>query len=182
MAAGWKGGERLEEYLKNAADKMASAKEVRVGFLEGSTEADGTSVPMIAAIQEWGAPSVGIPPRPFFRNMIAKHKGEWGGEVAKIMKAHDYDSNLTLSLMGERIGGELRQSIQDMNDPLSPVTLMIREMKAKDPSLRDNMSYSVVLEARRRVAAGMPYTSSGPGAKPLIDTGTMFQSVDYEVE
>ena len=32
-----------------------------------------------------------------------------------------------------------------------------------------------------RVAAGYAYKSTGTAAKPLIDTGVMFQSVDYEV-
>ena len=84
--------------------------------------------------------------------------------------------------MGEEIKGELQVSIKATNEPeLSKTTLMLRQMKADDPSLRDRMSYRVVQEARARVAAGKPYKSTGTAAKPLIDTGTMWQSVDYEV-
>lgn len=183
MATGWKGGDRLEAYLKDKVAKTGNAKTVSVGFLAGSTEADGTSVPMIAAIQEYGAPKANIPPRPFFRNMIAAHKDEWGPDVEKYMKAHDYNAELVLNYMGEKIGGELRQSIVDTNEPaLSPVTLMLRQMKTDNPSLRGRITKSTVAEAAARVAAGKPYKATGTAAKPLVDTGTMLQSVDYQVE
>jgi hypothetical protein len=35
------------------------------------------------AVQEFGAPSRNIPPRPFFRNMIARKRNEWPTAVAK---------------------------------------------------------------------------------------------------
>jgi hypothetical protein len=180
MPTGWKGGDKLEAYLQNASNQLTKASQVSVGFLEGSTEADGTSIPMIAAIQNFGAPNVGIPPRPFFTNMIQQHKGEWGEQISALMEYHDYDAAKVLNLMGEVIGGELRQSIKDTNDPaLSPVTLMLRQMRADNPNLV--VTRSVVREAAARVAAGKPYAGTGTAAKPLIDTGTMWQSVDYEV-
>jgi hypothetical protein len=180
MPTGWRGGDKLETYLKDMGTKVSNAKSVSVGFLENATEPSGVGVAMVAAIQEFGAPGVGIPSRPFFRNMIAAHKSEWGEDVTKILQAHDYDADHALNLMGEHIGGQLRQSIIDLVDPpLSPTTLMLREMRAKNPSLVVNKT--VVREAAARVAAGKPYTSTGTGAKPLVDTGTMLQSVDYEV-
>jgi hypothetical protein len=180
MPTGWRGGDRLEAYLEKAANDLAKASQVDVGFLEGATEADGTSIPMIAAIQNFGAPNVGIPPRPFFTNMIEQHKGEWGDQVAQLMDYHGYDAAKVLNLMGDLIGGELRQSIKDTNEPaLSPVTLMLRQMRADNPNLVVNRT--VVREAAARVAAGIPYKSTGTAAKPLIDSGTMWQSVDYEV-
>jgi hypothetical protein len=180
MAAAWRGGDRLEAYLEQASNKLGKASQVSVGFLEGATEADGTSIPMIAAIQNFGAPSVGIPPRPFFTNMVEQHKDEWGEQMSALMDYHGYDAGKVLNLMGELIGGELRQSIKDTNEPaLSPVTLMLRQMRADNPNLVVNRT--VVKQAADRVAAGKPYKSTGTAAKPLIDTGTMWQSVDYEV-
>jgi len=111
------GGEALEQKLADIARNLSKASSVKVGFLEGATYSDGTSVAMIAAIQDFGAPSVGIPPRPFFRNMIAAKKGEWPKAMADLAKAHNYDGEVVLKLMGEGIAGQLRQSIVDTNEP-----------------------------------------------------------------
>jgi hypothetical protein len=79
---------------------------------------------MIAAIQEFGAPSRGIPPRPFFRNMIKAKSGEWPKAIAALLKANNYDARRTLMLTGEAIAGQLRQSIVDTNSPpLKPATI-----------------------------------------------------------
>ena len=77
------GGKDLEAKLRALAQKVASPATLRVGFLEGATYPDGKPVAMIAAIQDFGAPRAGIPPRPFFRNMIAAKKGEWPGAIAR---------------------------------------------------------------------------------------------------
>src|SRR4029077_15356101 len=68
-----KGGDKLTAKLKELREKIGKGPALAVGFFEGAPHPDGASVPMGAAIQEFGAPKVGIPPRPFFRNMIAKH-------------------------------------------------------------------------------------------------------------
>ena len=48
------GGDRLKRHLADIEANLAGPSEVRVGFLEGATYPDGKSVPMVAAIQEWG--------------------------------------------------------------------------------------------------------------------------------
>lgn len=175
---GFSGGDRLRNYLDGIAARVASASQVAVGFLEGATEADGVSVAMIAAIQEFGAPKAGIPPRPFFRSMIAAKKGEWGDALAGLLRTNDYDTDRSLAQAGEAIAGQLRQSIVDIvAPPLSPVTLMLREMRHKDPDL--HVTGKTVGEAAAKVAAGASY--SGASTKPLVDSGTMLKSVDYEV-
>jgi len=178
---GLTGGGVLDARLKTMAAKLGGRRELHVGFLEGSTEADGTSLPMVAFIQEYGAPRAGIPPRPYFRRMIAKHKAEWPGQVAKLVKARDYDAVAALESMGEVISGELRASIAALQSPpLSKTTLMLRKMKKADPTLRDRMTYATVIEARRRVAAGKSY--AGVSTKPLVDTGVMLNGIGHEVE
>lgn len=177
-AVGVSGGDRFNIRLGSIANKAMNAKIVRVGFLEGSTEADGTSIPMIAAIQEFGAPNVGIPPRPYFRTMIKAHKTEWGPATGRLLKLHDYDAQRVLALMGEVIAGQLRQSIVDLQSPpLGPVTLMLRWMKWKNPNLV--ITGKTVGEAAARVKAGK--SSAGVSTKPLVWTGTMLNSIDYEV-
>lgn len=174
------GGDKLGAALRKIASNVSKASSVSVGFLEGSTEPDGTSIPMIAAIQEFGAPGVGIPPRPFFRTMIAKHSSEWPDAIKENLKTNNYDGLRTLNQIGSVIAGELQQSIVDTNDPaLSPVTVMLRGMR-KQKRYRDLPFGELITEARARVEAGK--TSYGASTKPLVDSGSMLNSVDYDVK
>jgi hypothetical protein len=172
------GGDKLAAKLAEIAARLGQNPEVHVGFLENATYPNGTPVAMVAAIQEFGAPKVGIPPRPFMRNAVAAHKAEWPKAAADLLKATDYDVHKTLELVGEGIKGQIQQSISDlMEPPLGPVTLMLRMMRIGN--VNAPVTFAMVREARRRVAAGE--RASGVSTKPLIDTGHLFASVDYEV-
>lgn len=143
-----KGGDKLEAKLREIAEKLKDGATLRVGFLEGATYPDGTSVAMVAAIQEFGAPAVGIPPRPFFRSMIAQKSSEWPDAIAGLLRSNNYDTVKALQLAGAAIKGQIQQSIADLTSPpLAPATA---ERKGSD--------------------------------KPLIDTGHMLNSVDFEVK
>lgn len=142
------GGAKLEARLREIAKGVTKKATLRVGFLEGATYPDGTSVPMVAATQEFGSPEQGIPPRPFFRRMIAAKSASWGNATAKLLIQNDYDAEKTLGLVGMGIKGQLQQSIRDLTDPpLAPATV-----------------------ARKGFD------------KPLVDTGHMLNSVDFEVK
>lgn len=158
---------------------LATGQTVEVGFLENATYPDGTLVAMVAAIQEYGAPKVGIPPRPFFRNMIAGESPHWAGDMAVVLKSRNFDGAAALADMGLEIKAELQESIVETFEPaLSPVTLMLRWMKAQDPDLK--ITRSTVVEARGRLAAGeKPGTVS---TKPLVDTGHLLNSIDFRVK
>lgn len=90
---------------------------VKIGFLSTATYPDGTPVAAVAAANEWGVPSKGQPPRPFFRQMVAEKKPTWGDAIAKQMKATDYDVPQTLDRMGQGIKGQLQVSIRNLTDP-----------------------------------------------------------------
>lgn len=157
-----RGGDKFAAELQRMAGAVNSAQSVKVGFLSNSSYPDGTPVALIAAIQNWGAPSRGIPPRPFFSDMIRKHQAEWGPLTGALLKANNYDAGKTLDKLGEEVVGELRESITETNDPpLAESTL------------------------RKRGVGGMVYNPSDKrtfGAKPLIATGWMFNSADYAVK
>jgi hypothetical protein len=174
-----KGGTNLAAALAKIAKNVAKAASVDVGFLEGSTYPDGTSVPMIAAIQEYGAPKVGIPPRPYFRNMISAKSPEWPKAVGALLVENDYDAAKTLSQAGAAIKGQLQNSIVETFAPaLSPVTLMLRKMRADNPDLV--VTGKTVAQARAKVAAGE--IATGVSTKPLIDSGVLLGAVDYAVK
>lgn len=174
------GGDKLQARLAEIAEGLAKGGLLRVGFLEGSTHTR-SDLPMaaIAAIQEFGAPARGIPPRPFFRNMIAAHSDEWGDALAGQLKAADYDAGAALQVMGLVLQGELKESMTDLDSPpLSPVTLMLRKMQMA-PENRV-ITGKVVGEAAARVAAGE--STAGVSDKPLIWTGELQAAVDFEVQ
>lgn len=119
-----RGGEKVAAALDRIAKKMAGKKTLRVGFLAGATYPDGKPVAMIAAILDFGAPAAGIPPRPFFRNMIAAKEKDWGKALAVNLVDTDYDVEKALDRVGFGIEGQLRESIQATNSPaLAPATV-----------------------------------------------------------
>lgn len=117
--------------MQNRAGKVVQTSDVNVAT--------------VAAAQEFGTDT--IPPRPYFRNMIAAKKASWGPAAAKLLKENDYDIDLTLNQVGLGVKGQLQQSILDTNAP----PLADSTIKAKGFD------------------------------KPLIDTGHMINSVDYEI-
>lgn len=142
------GGDKLTAALREIGLNLEKAGTLRVGFLEGATYPDGTSVPMVAAINEFGAPSRGQPPRPFFRRAIAKYSPGWGESVKTALQVSKFDTEKALGLVGAEIKGQIQQSIVDFTDPpLAQGTIDRKGFK-----------------------------------KPLIDTGHMLNSVDFEVE
>jgi hypothetical protein len=123
MAASVKGGDKFAARLKQIADRLGVNPTVSVGFPVGSTYPDGTSLPLVAAINEFGAPSRGQPPRPFMRNTVAKHGKDWPKAAAKLLKDNDYDAHKTLALVGEGIKGQMQQMIHSgVPPPLAPST------------------------------------------------------------
>jgi hypothetical protein len=142
------GGDKLEKYLMELAVKVQKPATLNVGFLEGATYPNGTSVAEIAAYNEYGVPSHNQPPRPFFRGMISSKSGNWGKSVGALLKSNEYDAEKSLELMGEGISGQLRESITEFTTP--------------------------ELAESTKQAKGFD--------KPLIDTGHMLDSVDYEVK
>jgi hypothetical protein len=153
-----KGGEALQKALRQIAENLKNGATVRVGFLSGATYArlgkkgadfsGGKSVAMIAAIQNFGAPARGIPPRPFFSNMVKDKSPSWPKAIELNLRQTNYDAKLTMERMGAGIKRQLQQSIIDMNSP----PLSAKTIKRKG------------------------------FAKPLVDSGHMLNSVDYEVD
>lgn len=112
-----KGGDRLLKRLAEIGKQLGSNRTIRAGFLSGSTYPDGTPTAMVAAIQNYGAPAAGIPPRPFFSNMILRNSPAWAVELAALLKRTGNDADKALALMGVNIAGQLKQSIVDTNEP-----------------------------------------------------------------
>ena len=109
------GGAGAQAYLQGLAKKIQDAGLLRVGFLEGATYPDGTTVAEVAAKNEYGA--AGVPMRPFFRTMVKSKKASWSTNVANVLAVNNYDIDKTWQLVGEKITGQLRDSIRDWTTP-----------------------------------------------------------------
>lgn len=170
------GGGKLSEALVHLRDRILSAREVRVGFLEGATYSDGDlNVPTVAAINNFGAPGAGIPARPFFSDMVLRCSPDWGEKFAAVLKSTDYDVKAALELMGIGMSDQLRTEIIDFDSvPNSPVTDLLKERFPTGVGVQ----FGDVQQARIDVANG---EVAAPG-KPLVWSGQMLSSVDSEVE
>ena len=116
-------GDKGDNYLRRLGGNLSRKVQLRVGFPEGATYPDGTPVAAVAAIQNFGAPNKGIPPRPFFSSMIADKSPAWPGQLGARLAARDNDVEAALTDMGEVIAGQLREAIVATNAPaLSPET------------------------------------------------------------
>jgi len=123
MAKG-RGGTAWRIKIDAAAKKLTNAKAVDIGWLPGATYGDGTPVALVAAVQNYGAPSRGIPPRPFFSEMIAEQSPGWPKAVQASLTTHDGDAAAMLEDIGALIKGQLQQKINTFAGvPLAPATI-----------------------------------------------------------
>lgn len=140
----------IEDSLNNVASQLDS-KQLKVGFIDGATYPDGTTVAMVAATNEYGRPENNQPPRPFFRNAIAEHESEWTDAIARGIRA-GYPVDQVLEVVGAQIQGDVQESIaQLMAPPLAASTIAARKSKGNNST------------------------------KPLVDTKVMIGDVNYEV-
>lgn len=136
--------ERVTLKLREIAAKMSGSLEV--GFLEGATYPDGTPVAAVAFWNEFGNGSA--PPRPFFRNMIAKESPEWPAKVAALAKATDNNGAKVLAQIGLDIQGALIESINEFTTPELAASTIKRKGFSKpliDTShMRNSTGYRVI--------------------------------------
>lgn len=120
--AGVAGGVRFEKALADIVEEIDRPGSVRIGFLEGATAPDGQSIPLRAALNEFGHGNV--PPRPFFRNMIHDKSPSWPATISLNLRLTNYSVEETLRRVGEGIAGQLTASILNFWTPaLAPSTV-----------------------------------------------------------
>ena len=139
---------KFDAAMKEIVGKLTNASTVRVGFPADATYNDGTPVALVAAVQEFGAPSRNIPPRPFMRGTVNEHSGEWARFLEKQIVANDYDAAKTLGQLGEGIKGQLIDAITNFSDPPNaPSTLKKKQQRSTSP-LQDtgHMRNSIAVE------------------------------------
>lgn len=162
---------RVKELVQGFEGKTA-----KIGWMESARYEDGTPVAYVATIQEYGAPSVGIPPRPFIEPTVQDKQAEWiddlGRGAVAVMRGR-MGADDVLEQVGAKVAGEIRQAIENVTSPaLSPVTLLLRKWRREGQMITG----ATVAEARRQVASG-DYDTGGVNSDPLTDSGTMIATI-----
>ena len=105
----------MKEALRKSLNSRGM-KETEVGFFDSARYPDGTSVPAVAAWNEFGTKN--IPERPFFRNALDTSKPK----ILRMLKqgvdpyALVVPSNLAHQI-GAVVAGEVQESITDLKIP-----------------------------------------------------------------
>lgn len=99
--------------LKHISDQANKKALVKIGFQDGATYPAETGNPVfVAQVAFWNEYGTSrAPARPFFRSMIAAKSPKWGDNLARMLKLHDYDVEKVMSLAGEAIQDQLKDSI-----------------------------------------------------------------------
>lgn len=154
----------------------------KVGWFETAKYQNGTPVAMAAAANELGHGST--PPRPFFRPTILRDALAWTKTAAEGARAV-IRGNATMTQVMEAIGQQaeagVAKSIEEVTTPpLSPVTIELRAMKQRNPSLV--VTAQTVGQAAARVKAPGYKPPTGISTKPLNDTGLMIETLTSVTE
>ena len=126
---GSKGSKNIGGALAKIRDRTRGFDklEVRIGVQEGQQYEDGTPVAYVAAIHEYGAPEVGIPPRPFLRTTLDQKRKEWTDQMLDGVEAvmHGAASvDQALEMIGTGAAGDVKKTISEIDSPpLKPATI-----------------------------------------------------------
>jgi hypothetical protein len=149
------GGEKFEAAIKDLSAKMAGgSSEVRIGFLENASYPDGKKVAFVAAMNEYG------------HNIVRN------GKVIGWSPARPFFRNMIAAKKGEwpsAMGTQLKANNYDVAKTLDVVGTAVAGQLRQ--SIVDTNS-----------PPNAPSTIARKGFdKPLVDTGHMLNSVDYEI-
>lgn len=101
--------------------------EGKVGWFESATYKDGPPVAYVATIHEFGAPSQGIPARPFMRPAVAEKGQSWVdllGQGAKAALNGSVSPAAVLEAVTLRAAGDVAIAIRAVTSPpLKPATV-----------------------------------------------------------
>lgn len=184
------GGDKMKAALEEMNKKLTSANRVMVGFFEDATYPDGTSVAMVAAVQEYGARiQVEAGTTTVFRSIDKDGEFLKGGKFVKKAKSNFATTHAvpahTIVIparpffrngiaknfkgWGELISRNLKRYGYDAQRTLEAVgDVVIGQFKQ---SIKDTNSPPLA-----------PSTVRAKGFdKPLIDTAHMLDSIDKDV-
>jgi hypothetical protein len=185
---GLHGGDKLQQYLDRLLARVSSAQAVSVGFLEGTTYPDGTSMPMVAAVQEFGG-SMNIPART--QDLNFKVNANTG--KSRFAKAAKANFAQTVTIPAHTVTIPARPFFRSMLDQKASgwgaqagKALKVADFNAKTALASMGELIQGQLQDSIRDLQTPPNAASTVRKKgfnnPLIDHGDMLRQVNFEVE
>lgn len=190
MGVGFKGGEKLEQRLREIAEKAGKANTVRVGFLEDATYPNGMPVAQVAAINEYGG-TVTVPAHDVAVNRKVKKNGEFAknGQFVKASEAnfqtihHVDEYTVTIPARpyfrgmvqqhkgewGPALGNIIKGADYDSAIALGRLGSMVRDQ------LQDSIREFSEPENAKSTVRKKGFND------PLVDSSHMLNSADFEV-
>lgn len=162
---------------------------VKAGFFKTATEADGTPVASIAAVQEFGAVVQGrgghpivIPPRPFLRQTIARCRNTWVRQLADAFRV-SLHTRAGTSSGGAGATQSSSENLQNFNILLKTLTARASASQALT-ALGHSMQADITDTIRQtHTPPNAPSTVRHKGFdNPLVETGTLQNSVSFKVD
>jgi len=146
----------------------------QIGIPKSAVYENGESVAYIASIQEFGAPSVKIPPRPFFRPTAEEKQGKWI-DIIKHLAPNVVKGEMSgfdvLDTVGRVAALDIQDTVAGIYTPaLSPITVLLRKWRKAG----EKITGRTVGEAAFAIANGV---NPGNDNKPLNDSGYMIASI-----
>ncbi|MEI7296602.1 hypothetical protein WCQ02_31050 [Paraburkholderia tropica] len=190
MAVVFSGGEKLEQKLREIAEKAGKANTVRIGFLEGATYPNGMPVAQVAATNEYGG-TVTVPAHDVAINRKVKQDGEFAknGRFVKesesnFQTTHHVDE-YTVTIPSRPY---FRGMVQKNKGQWGPALGQIIKSADYDSTVALGRLGSMV---RDQLQDSIREFSEPPNAKstvrkkgfndPLVDSSHMLNSADFEV-
>ena len=136
---------KIKARLENVSDEF-NGLVAQIGFPSGQHYPDGTNVAYVAAIQEFGAPAVNIPPRPFMQPTVKAQKDEWVKIIANKLpqvasgKMSAFD---VLDLVGIKASADIQTTISNIYSPPNSPATIERKGSAK-PLIDTGLMYASV--------------------------------------
>ena len=107
-----RGGQNLTRYLIEFERNVGRGAKMRVGFLETAPPYPyGITKAFVASVNEFGAPSRNIPPRPFFRTTIGEKSHQWASKMGSLLRELKYDARAVYSAIGPAMVNDIKESI-----------------------------------------------------------------------
>lgn len=158
---------------------------VRIGWFSSAKYPNGTPTAYVAAIQEFGAPSRGIPARSFMRPTIAAQTGAWSQQMryyAKQIVVGAMNTEQALNALALVARGDVDKTLAHIKEPaLSKLTIYIRKFVKDGGTIN---GYADVMRLRHQMQkeeADGTLDLSGVSDDPLDFTGYMRATLTYTV-
>ena len=191
MVKAFTGGDKLQARLADLADRIGRGKAVRVGFLEGSTYPDGTPLPVVAATQEFGG-TVQVPEHQVDVYRKLAKDGDFLREGRFVKRSQsNFQTTHAVPAHSVTIPARpfMRPAIADNSGGWGADLASLLQASGYDAGKAlAQMGEVIAGQIRASIIAVTepplaPSTVARKGSdKPLVETGHMLNSVDYEVE